>query len=133
MTTVRNAENALLVDAGGFNPLAQPDDIRQDDFIRLSSETLLDQARDVDCWIIRDSHSQSPQDVSFLSNFKSWREGCVYAWDGSRKPEYDAYDIYETGPLRPDWILGDMIRMLHPNTVDREAVYLVPDTEVPSP
>ncbi|MEM9233636.1 MAG: ABC transporter substrate-binding protein, partial [Pseudomonadota bacterium] len=97
MVTVRNADNSLLEDAGGINPLAQPDDIRQDDFVRLGTEVLLEEARDIDCWVIRDTHSMPFDDVSILQNFKAWREGCLFAGDGMAKPDADAFDIYETG------------------------------------
>lgn len=133
MVTVRNAENQLLQDAGGVNPLAREDDIRLDDFMRLSSETLLAEARDVDCWIIRDSHAQAFTDTSYLENFKAWREDCLFASDASNKPEADAFDIYETGAIRPDLILADLIGMLHPDLAPREFTYIQPDGETPQP
>lgn len=131
MVTVRNADNALLEDAGGINPLAEPDDIRIDDFVRVGSETLLARATDIDCWIIRDSHSQPFEDVKFLKNFKAWREGCLFASDGSSKPEADAFDIYATGIIRPDLILQDMIQMLHPGLIDEPYVFVQPDQQTP--
>lgn len=133
MVTVRNADNALLRDAGGMNPLAQPDDIRIDDFVKLSSEVLLEQARDVDCWVIRDSHSQPFTDVKFLHNFKAWRQGCLFAADGSSKPEADAFDIYATGQIRPDLILRDLVQMLHPNLINAPFTYIQPDSQTPRP
>ncbi len=131
MVTVRNAENQLMEDAGGINPMAQTDDIRLDDFSRISSESLLELARDADCWVIRDSHSQAFTDVSYLEKFKAWRDGCLFASDGSSKAEADAFDIYETGPLRPDLLLRDFIHMLHPNAVTEPFVYIRPDQETP--
>ena len=131
MVTVRNAENQLMEDAGGINPLAQSDDIRLDDFQRMGSETLLEVARDVDCWVIRDTHSQAFTDVSYLEKFKAWRDGCLFASDGSSKPEVDAFDIYETGPLRPDLLLRDFIHMLHPELVAEPFLYIRPDLETP--
>ena len=131
MVTVRNAENQLMRDAGGINPLALPDDMRLDDFMRMGSETLLEEASDIDCWIIRDSHSQPFTDVSYLRNFKAWREGCLFAADASNKPEADAFDIYETGPIRPDLLLRDMIRLLHPEAINQPFVYIQPDEQTP--
>lgn len=129
--TVRNAKNQLMVDAGGINPMAEPDDIRLDDFQRMGSEALLEAANDVDCWIIRDSHSQPFTDVSYLQNFKAWREGCLFAADGQHKPEADAFDIYETGILRPDIMLRDLIGMLHPELTDEPFIYIQPDKDTP--
>lgn len=133
MVTVRNADNALLMDAGGINPLAQPDDIRIDDFVKLSSETLLEKARDIDCWIIRDSHSQPFKNTDYLNNFKAWREGCLFASDGSSKPDADAFDIYATGQIRPDLILRDLVQMLHPDLIDAPYTYIQPDNQTPRP
>ncbi len=131
MVTVRNADNALLEDAGGINPLVEADDMRIDDFVRVGSEVLLEKARDIDCWIIRDSHSQPFEDIKFLQNFKAWREGCLFAADGSSKPEVDAFDIYATGVIRPDLILRDMVRMLHPELLNEPYTFIQPDNQTP--
>lgn len=131
MVTVRNADNALLADAGGINPLAEPDDIRIDDFVKVGTEVLLEKARDIDCWVIRDTHSMPFDDVGILKNFKAWREGCLFAGDGHTKPEADAFDIYETGLIRPDLILGDMVKMLHPDLRDEPFEFYRPDTVTP--
>ncbi|MEM6703464.1 MAG: ABC transporter substrate-binding protein [Acidobacteriota bacterium] len=133
MATVRNAENALLQDAGGVNPLAQSDDVRLDGFVKIGTEVLLESSRDADCWIIRDTHSVAFDDVTILENFKSWREGCLFAADGMVKPEANAFDLYETGSIRPDLILGDMVRMLHPEVRDEPFLYYRPDTEMVRP
>lgn len=131
MVTVRNADNALLTDAGGINPLAQSDNIRIDDFVKVGSEFLLEHARDIDCWIIRDSHSQPFTDIKYLSNFKAWRHNCLFAADGSSKPKADAYDIYATGVIRPDLILRDMLQMLHPHLIKAPYTFVQPDTKTP--
>ncbi|MCH9675012.1 MAG: ABC transporter substrate-binding protein [Gammaproteobacteria bacterium] len=133
MVTIRNAENQLLSDAGGVNPMALQDDIRLDDFTRIGSEILLERARDVDCWIIRDAHSQAFTDEDFLQHFKAWRNGCLFASDGSTKPEADAFDYYETGPIRPDYVLRDLVGMLHPDASSEPFKYIQPDNETPRP
>ena len=133
MVIARNADNALLEDAGGINPLAETDDVRLDDFVRLGTEVLLDKARDVDCWVIRDTHSVAFDDVSVLENFKAWQEGCLFAGDGMTKPDADAFDIYETGIIRPDLILRDFAKMLHPDISDAPFLYYRPDTQVVRP
>lgn len=131
MVTIRNADNRFLIDAGGINPLAEPDDVRIDDFKRVGTEVLLEKARDIDCWIIRDPHSTPFDDVGTLEHFKAWREGCLFAFDGRIKAEADTFDIYQMGLLRPDWILGDMVRMLHPSLRSEDWVYLLPDSKTP--
>ncbi|MEM9403913.1 MAG: ABC transporter substrate-binding protein [Pseudomonadota bacterium] len=133
MATVRNAKNELLEDAGGTNPMTQADDVRLDDFVRVGTELLMEEATDVDCWIIRDSHSVAFNDAAVLESFKAWREGCLFSSDGMAKLDADAFDLYETGPIRPDLILGDMIRMLHPDVRDDPYIYYRPDTQTVRP
>ena len=129
MVTVRNSDNALLEDAGGVNPLAEPDDIAIDDFVRLGTEVLLEKATDIDCWIIRDTHSQPIEDTAFLNHFKAWQDGCIFAGDGMQKPEVDAFDIYETGVIRLDIILMDIAMMLYPELRKTAFTYIRPDTQ----
>lgn len=133
MVTVRNADGAFLRDAGGINVMEEPDDVRLDDFVRVGSEVLLEKATEIDCWVIRDTHSLPFDDVDFLSHFKAWREGCLFAGDGMAKPEADAFDLYETGIIRPDLVLGDMVGMLHPSLIDRDFIYYRPDTQTVRP
>ena len=133
MVTVRNADGAFLRDAGGINVLAEPDDVRIDDFVRVGTEVLLEKGRDIDCWIIRDTHSVAFNDIDVLQHFKAWREGCLFAGDGMAKPEADAFDVYERGLIRPDLILGDMVRMLYPELRDEPFVYYRPDTQTVRP
>ena len=133
MVVVRNADGAFLEDAGGINVMSEPDDVRIDDFVRVGTEVLLDKARDIDCWIIRDTHSVAFNDTGVLQHFKAWRDGCLFAGDGRAKPEADAFDIYERGLIRPDLILGDMVRMLHPEVRDEPFVYYRPDDQTVRP
>ncbi|MET0270106.1 MAG: ABC transporter substrate-binding protein [Sphingomonas sp.] len=130
MATVRNADAKLLADANGDNPLARPDEPRQDGFTRIGTEAMLASATGADCWILRDSHSQPYRDVATLRRFKAYREGCVFAADGMTKPAADAYDLYETAVIRPDWVLGDIARMLHPALRTEPFRYIRPDAQV---
>lgn len=58
------------------------------------------------------------------------REGCVFAADGMTKPQADAFDLYETAVIRPDLVLGDIARMLHPALRDEPFRYIRPDRTV---
>lgn len=130
MPTIRNADAKLLRDANGRNPFEGPDDPRKDSFNRVSTEELIARGRDADCWIMRDSHSQPFKDIATLRRFKAYREGCLFAADGMIKPKADAFDLYETAVIRPDLVLGDMVRMLHPALRVQPFRYIRPDTQV---
>lgn len=127
MVTVRGAANKLLEDAGGINVMRRPDDPRLDDTTQMSSESLLKQGSKADCWLWRDPISRRFQDQQFLSHMKAWRDGCVFAADGRTKPAADAFDLFETGALRPDLILRDYARMLHPQLRGWPATYVRQD------
>jgi iron complex transport system substrate-binding protein len=127
MATVRNAEAKLIRDAGGLNPLERPDDPDRDMTLWVGTETLLTRANHADCWVLRDDHSQPFHDLHTLRRFKAWRDGCLFAADGRMKPEVNAYDLYERGVIRPDLILADLVKILHPTLLDHEFTYIRPD------
>lgn len=130
MPTIRNADAKLLRDANGSNSFEEPDDPRKDAFNRVSTEELIARGKDADCWIIRDSHSAPFSDVSTLRRFKAYRDGCLFAVDGMTKLNADAYDYYEMAVIRPDLVLGDLARMLHPALRDQPFLYIRPDRQV---
>jgi iron complex transport system substrate-binding protein len=125
--SVRNTEAQFLRDANGVNLLQEPDDVRLDSLASLSTEALLQRARTAECWIIRDSHSQPFDDHSTLKKFRAIERNCVFAVDGMVKPEADAFDFYETAVIRPDLVLGDIVRMLHPPLRNQPFRYVQPD------
>ncbi|WP_294326438.1 ABC transporter substrate-binding protein [uncultured Sphingomonas sp.] len=129
--TVRNADAKLLRDANGRNLFEEPDDPARDSFQSVTTEQLIVRGRDADCWILRDTHSAPFTDLSVLRRFRAYRDGCLFAADGMTKPDADAFDLYETAVIRPDLILGDLVRMLHPRLRDRPFRYIRPDTTVP--
>lgn len=130
MVTVRGAASKLLEDAGGINVMRRPDDPRLDDTMQMASETLLTRGSKADCWLWRDPISRRFQDQQFLSHMKAWRDGCVFAADGRTKPGADAFDLFESGALRPDLMLQDYARMLHPQLRGWPATYVRQDQRI---
>ncbi|MGC4028486.1 MAG: ABC transporter substrate-binding protein [Steroidobacteraceae bacterium] len=131
MVTLRNAEAALIRDANAEVVMQKPDDPRRDSSERIGTEVLLRDAIDADCWVSRDTLSEPYRDAAVLRHFKAYREGCMFAADGRSRRDIDSYDIYETAPIRPDLLLGDYIRMLHPALRTEPFVYVQPDVMVP--
>jgi iron complex transport system substrate-binding protein len=131
MATVRNADARLLTDANADNLLSEADNDQLDSFAKLSTEDLLRRARDADCWIARDSHSQPFANVTVLRQFRAFRENCIFASDGMQKPSADAFDYYETALIRPDLLLADIVRMLHPPLRTEPFLYIRPDSKQP--
>ena len=126
--TQRNADAALIRDANAKLVLGAEDDPELDTFSDLSTERLLRDATDADCWMIRDPLSPRFDDRDVLSRFKAYREGCVFWEPGKRHSTADTWEIWEMGEIRPDWRLADIVKMLHPELRDGEWHYLAPET-----
>ncbi len=126
--TQRNADAALIRDANAELLLGADDDPELDTFSQLSTERLLRDATDADCWMIRDPLSSVFDDQAVLSRFKAYRDGCVFWEQGKRHPDADAWELWEMGTIRPDWQLADIMKMVHPELRDGEWRYLEPET-----
>ncbi|MEO7776271.1 MAG: ABC transporter substrate-binding protein [Fibrobacteria bacterium] len=103
----------LLADAGG-DYLWGADTTRGS--LNLDMEAVLGRASGADFWLnagawkdLGDARAKDPRNALF----KSWRSGRVYANDAGRC-EGGGQDFFETGAARPDWILADLISILHP-------------------
>lgn len=103
----------LLADAGA-DYLWSADTTRGS--LNLDMETVLARAADADFWInagewkdLADAKHKDPRNALF----KAWKDGQVYTNDAIRC-EAGGRDFFETGASRPDWILADLIRILHP-------------------
>ena len=126
--TQRNLDAALIRDANAELVLGAEDDPELDTFSDLSTERLLRDATDADCWMIRDPLSPKFDDRAVLSRFKAYREGCVFWEPGKPHPTADSWEVWEMGDIRPDWRLADIIKMLHPELRDGEWRYLALET-----
>ena len=126
--TQRNADAALIRDANAELVLGAEDDPELDTFSELSTERLLRDATGADCWMIREPLAAVFDDRAVLSRFKAYQDGCVYWAPGKRNPDADAWEMWEMGYIRPDWLLGDIAKMLHPELRDGEFRYLAPET-----
>ncbi|MCY3704889.1 MAG: ABC transporter substrate-binding protein [Gammaproteobacteria bacterium] len=126
--TQRNADAALIRDANAELVLGGEDDPELDSFSDLSTERLLRDATDADCWMIRDPISAKFDDWDVLARFKAYREGCVFWQLGKPHPTADSWEMWEMGIIRPDWHLADIVKMLHPALRDGKWRFLAPET-----
>ena len=126
--TQRNADAALIRDANAELVLGAEDDPELDTTSDLSTERLLRDATNADCWKIRDPLAAVFDDRAVLQRFKAYRDGCVFWAPGKRHPAADSWEIWEMGVIRPDWLLADILKMLHPELRDGEWRYLAPET-----
>lgn len=78
--------------------------------------------------MIRDPLSAPFTNVAVLRRFKAYRDGCMMHQTGLKNPRADAWEIWEMGTIRPDWMLADVIKMVHPPLRDGQWRYFAPET-----
>ena len=101
----------MIQDAGGNYPWAADE---HSGSVSLPFENVLEKAGEADVWLFRYS---SDHDITYdelrsehhgYNQFKSFRNQQVYGCNVELSP------FYEETPFRPDWLLNDFIRILHP-------------------
>ncbi|MDH5821692.1 ABC transporter substrate-binding protein [Luteimonas sp. RD2P54] len=126
VATVRGAEGRLLADAGGRNLLARPGQAGAHASEMVSTEAVLPAADTAAVWILGDIHAAPPRSLALLQGLGAWRGGRLYGNTARIDPQANAYDWYQTGVVRPDWVLQDFVKALHPGLVDAPFVFLRP-------
>ncbi len=115
----------FLEDAGLNNVFADPDAPFRNSGEEISSEWLLEQAKDAENWIIGDVHSAALPPDRFMQSFRSWRNDRLFHNMVRRKPEVNAFDWYGTAPVRPDIVLSDLVRLFHPEMLPEYRPYFL--------
>ena len=86
--------------------------------VPLAFETVFDKAGDADVWIVkynrdRDmTYSDLQADYIGYTGFKAFKNRNVYGCNTAKVP------FYEETPFRPDYLLADLIQILHPEIGD---------------
>ena len=126
LASVRGPDAQLLRDAGGDNPFLEEEDVRRSTIEPVSSERLMIEGRDAPCWIIGDAHGAALPEGRFLASFRAWRDGCLWSNTKRSKPDVNAFDWYEMGMVRPDWVLEDLVAILHPALLEKDLDFFEP-------
>lgn len=113
----------LFSDAGGNYLLAN---YSGGGDIPLDFEVVYDQAHDADFYInigliggVEDLLARDPR----YAKFDAIKKGAIYHFD-ARSNEYGSLDYWESGTVRPDVILADLVKILHPDLLpDHELSY----------
>lgn len=108
----RSTIGRLMADACGRYVFA---DDRHSGSVPLSFETVFDKAGEADVWLFKyyrptDSmtYADLQSEYAAYAGFKAFRTRSVYACNTA------VVSFYEETPFRPDYLLADYIRMLHP-------------------
>jgi len=112
----------ILKDAGG-NYLWSDD--LSSGYLERSFEAVYDKAFDADYWIGVGSYGSLDALKSAdqrYAQFKPFKEDHVYTYD-KRKGAKGGSEFLELGYLRPDLILSDLIKILHPGKLENDSLY----------
>lgn len=111
--------------AGAENPFAA----RGEPTARLSTEAVLEAAADADVWITETPTADRMPPGVPLDAFAAHRGGRVFHPHARTRPEWDAWDWYETALVRPDLVLGDLVAILYPGLLgERRPVFFAPQS-----
>lgn len=100
----------MLKDAGAVNPF---ESYKVSGSLQFSPEKVLMEAGDADIWLIRYAYNNVTMkslasDKPLYTKFKAYKDGNVYGSDTS------VTHLFDDMAFHPQWILGDMISLLHP-------------------
>lgn len=106
----RSTTGLFINDAGGLNIFGDNDNAGS---LQLSPEKVLYEAEDADVWFIRYTGTPMTLDIlgkekELYTKIKAYKEGNVYGTDSSES------NIFEDQAFHPQFILEDMIGILHP-------------------
>ena len=93
--------------------------------LNLSFETVLEKAKDADFWIgpseytsLADMQKANPH----YAQFKAFRDKNVYSWSSKKGPTGGLL-YYELAPNRPDLVLKDLVKILHPELLPNHTLH----------
>lgn len=109
----------LYHDAQGINPF---ESLQQAGSVALSPEQVLNQAHDADIWLIKYNQPQpltleqiAGMDAIY-TQFKAFQHGEVWGCNTTGS------NYYEEVPFHPDFLLEDLIRILHPTCLPESPI-----------
>lgn len=84
----------------------------------LTTEQLLTHAKEATHWVIGDIHAAPLPKENIMSSFKAWNNGQLYHNMKRVHPKANTADWYATAIVRPDTVLADLIKLVHPELLD---------------
>lgn len=118
----KNWASGFFKDAGGHYLWEQDS---TGGWLELSFESVFDKARTADYWIGTSTFNSATalkgQDERY-ADFDAFQNGKLYNYS-KRLNEFGGYDFFESGYARPDLVLADMIKILHPELLPAYETY----------
>jgi iron complex transport system substrate-binding protein len=101
----------MIQDAGATYPWADDD---HSGSVSLPFETVLDKAGDSDVWLFRFSSDHLISYQELLSEHVGYKQLKPFYEKRAYGCNVELSRFYEEAPFRPDWLLGDFIKIIHP-------------------
>lgn len=111
---------SYLESAGAINLLKSNDTEGE---VGMNNEAVYALAHDADLWIVNSSDDKDWPPIGFLNTFKAYRKGNVYHYHKRTRYEHDAYDWYETGEVRPDLVIEDLVSIFYPDLLPNHTLF----------
>jgi iron complex transport system substrate-binding protein len=112
----------FIEDAGGHYPWA---DNTEKGGIPVDFESVLYKGQDADIWL-NIVLAKNKKDLlladSRYASFKAFKNSSIYSYT-ARVSENGGYDFFESGIVRPDLILADLIKIFHPQKFQEHNLY----------
>jgi ABC-type Fe3+-hydroxamate transport system substrate-binding protein len=125
VATVRGPVAQFLRDANGINIFEKPEDNSKEETEKIGTEVMLTRARDAECWVAGDGWPE-PVPVAVAEQFAAFHRRCMALYNGRYNAAADAWDWFQSGFVRPDLILREVVKVLHPDLVPQPWDYLRP-------
>lgn len=115
----RSTTGILCQDAGGHYLFA---DDTHSGSVPLAFETVFERASNADLWLIKYNrpadmtYDDMRQDFAGYTAFQPFKRRSIYGCNTGKRP------FYEEAPFRPDYLLQDMLQILHPEIADVNAL-----------
>ncbi|TDQ16392.1 iron complex transport system substrate-binding protein [Algoriphagus boseongensis] len=93
--------------------------------LQLNYEFVLDKGLEAEFWIGSADFSsleEMGKSESRYQNFQAWKKGNIYTYT-NKKGETGGLEYFELGYMRPDLILKDLIKILHPELLPEYELY----------
>ncbi|MEM8896903.1 MAG: ABC transporter substrate-binding protein [Bacteroidota bacterium] len=91
----------------------------------ITTEELLSKGIEAKHWVIMDIHAGPLPKEELMNSFEAWREENLYHNMGRLDPKNNTSDWYATAIVRPDTVLADLIKLVHPELLpDHSPVFI---------
>ena len=125
LTEISSFPAQYLRDANLENVLLENTEANANGTQSLTTEQLLTRATTAEHWFIGDIHAAPLPKENIMSSFDAWNNEQLYHNMKRVRPKTNTADWYATAIVRPDSVLADVIKLVHPELLpEYEPVFM---------